>query len=129
MISKLIILISIFQICIYLISDKMKLNYSRILVLYLFLIGYFFFLPKFFYPEPDPNGINCGMPILGITLVFWIIGGGIATTIHVIYFLVKKIVRRFRYWRIFDFKYLKMKFSFQVKNGYAACAAFGCHEK
>jgi hypothetical protein len=39
--------------------------------------------PKFFYPEPSTDGINCGMPILGITFGFWIFGtiAGIATHI------------------------------------------------
>lgn len=90
MILKWIILISIGQIKLYLISDRLKLKHASVFIFLPILIGHFFILPKYFYPEPDPDGVNCGMPILGVTLAFWIFGGGIASGTHLIYYLIKK---------------------------------------
>jgi len=90
MILKVIILISICQVLLYLISDKLGLKHGRKLLLLIILIGYFFILPPFFYPEPNPNGNNCGMPTVGVTLAFWVIGGGMASVLHLVYYLIRK---------------------------------------
>jgi len=90
MILKCIILISVGQIILYLISDRLKLKYGRVIIFLSILISHFFILPQYFFPEPVQDRINCGMPVLGITLAFWFIGGGIASTTHLIYYLIKK---------------------------------------
>lgn len=75
------------------VSEKMKFKHGKTLLFLLILIGYFFIFPRFFYPEPDPNGINCGMPIMGITLAFWVIGGGVTIIAHIIYYIISKLVK------------------------------------
>ena len=32
------------------------------------------------------------MPFLGITLAFWFLGGGLTILVHIIYFLLKKVI-------------------------------------
>lgn len=55
-------------------NSKSKTKIPKFIIVLLFLIGHFFVFPQWFFPEPDPKGINCGMPMLGITLGFWIYG-------------------------------------------------------
>jgi hypothetical protein len=92
MILTVIVLVSIGQIGLYLISDTTDFKYGRIMTFLMVLTGYLFIFPPFFYPESNPDGVNCGMPILGITLAFWIIGGGIAIVIHTIYFFIRRMI-------------------------------------
>lgn len=92
MILRYIILISIGQIIVYLISELLKLKYVPAIIFISILLGYFYFIPPFFYPEPDPDGVNCGMPILVINFAFWFFGGGAASIIHFGYFMIKKII-------------------------------------
>jgi hypothetical protein len=54
------------------------------------LICYFLVFPKFFYPKPRTDGINCGMPALGITLGFWIFGTIAGITTHIIWYITNK---------------------------------------
>jgi len=91
MILPLIILISIFQTGLYLLSDKINLKHGKIIVFLSVLMGHFFVFPRFFHPDPDPNGINCGLPILGITLAFWILGGGATIVVHAIYYFARRM--------------------------------------
>ena len=87
-------MISLGQIGLYLVLDNKKIkNRKPIAFATLLLIGHLFILPQFFFPEPDPNGIHCGMPELGITLAFWVIGGGATVLIHALYFLLRKLIR------------------------------------
>ncbi|HFA52103.1 MAG TPA: hypothetical protein ENJ95_24060 [Bacteroidetes bacterium] len=71
----------------------MNWKHGKTITFLMVLIGHLFIFPRFFYPEPDPNGINCGMPILGITLAFWIIGGGGTVIIHLLYYFISKFVK------------------------------------
>ncbi len=73
--------ISIIQFGVYFLIDKYKINLPNFLILLIILIGYFFAFPRLFYPEPRTDRINCGIPLLGITLGFWIFGtiAGVAT--------------------------------------------------
>ncbi len=77
-------MVSICQIGLYLFCDKMSWKYGRAIILVLVLIGYVFIIPPFFFniPDPGPNEIKCGMPVLGMTLFFWFIGGGTAILVH-----------------------------------------------
>lgn len=90
MILKVIIAVSIIQIVFYAIADWKTLKYGRTIIFTTILIGHFFLLPKLFYPKPEPDGINCGMPILGITLAFWVIGGLTSIIIHTAYSMLFK---------------------------------------
>ena len=92
MILKYILFISIGQIILYLLSGQLKVKYVPVIIFFIILIGYFLILPKHFYPELDPDGLNCGMPILGINLAFWFFGGGIASIIHVGFLMIRKII-------------------------------------
>lgn len=93
MILILIILVSIGQLGLYIILDKMNVKYGRVMVFLAVLIGYLFVFPSFFYPELDPKD-NCGLPILGINLAFWIIGGGAAILVHTIHYVIRKLGKR-----------------------------------
>lgn len=95
MILTVIIAISIFQVGIYLLLDLRHQGNLKIFVLLLVLLSYFFFLPPLFYPQINPNGVNCGMPILGITLAFWIFGSLISTVSHLAYLFFKQVAKDF----------------------------------
>jgi hypothetical protein len=78
------------QVCFYLAASKMKITYGATITLFMVLIGNFFVFPRFFFPEPEPNGI-CLMSVLGITVAFWVFGGGAAVFIHLVYRYWSKI--------------------------------------
>ncbi len=86
-------MISIVQIGLYLFLDNKKIKNGKSIAFATLLMGHLFILPQFFFPEPDPNGINCGMPVLGITLAFWVIGGGATVLMHILYFFLRKLIR------------------------------------
>lgn len=85
MILLFILGISVVQLAMYFLNDKYKTKLPNFVILLILLICYFLVFPGLFYPEPSPDGINCGLPILGITLAFWIFGtiAGIGT--HIIW--------------------------------------------
>lgn len=83
-----IIGISLVQFALY----KYKTKLPNFVILLILLICYFFIFPKLFYPEPRTDGINCGMPILGITFVFWIFETIAGIMTHIIWKL--KTIKR-----------------------------------
>jgi Na+-driven multidrug efflux pump len=85
MILIFIIGISLVQFGLYYLNEKQKTKFPSFIILAVLLICCFFVFPRFFYPEPDPDGINCGMPILGITLGFWIFGTIAGIVTHVVW--------------------------------------------
>lgn len=85
----LIILVAISQLGIYFILDQTNKKHGKTILFILVLMAHFFVFPPYYYPQPVPGGTNCGMPLLGIMLVFWLIGGGITVIIHVGYHLSK----------------------------------------
>lgn len=93
MILIFIILISIVQILCYLVIDSFKIRNGKNLLLTAILLGHFFLFPHYFSPEYDTDRVNCAMPILGITLGFWVLGGGLAVVTHFIYYLIRKITQ------------------------------------
>ncbi|HEY0744186.1 MAG TPA: hypothetical protein VGD40_22120 [Chryseosolibacter sp.] len=92
MILLVIIAVSLVQAMLNLAFTRFNVRIGRIIVLLVVLCGHVFFLPKFFYPKPDPDGVNCGMPIVGITLAFWVLGVIAATLTHILVgvYLAKK---------------------------------------
>ena len=87
MILWTIILISLLQILIYIILDKLGYGKMKWLVFILIIAGNMFVLPELFSPKL-PEGPKCGMPIMGVYLAFWIIGELSAITVHLVYALV-----------------------------------------
>ncbi|NMM47842.1 hypothetical protein [Marinigracilibium pacificum] len=85
MIIKWIFIISIIQFISYLVFDRLKVKHATRYIFTLVILGYLFILPPLFYPEPQPDGGTCGMPVLGITLGFWVIGGIAAPITHIIF--------------------------------------------
>ncbi|WP_299769558.1 hypothetical protein [uncultured Dokdonia sp.] len=53
--------------------------------LFLIIIAHLFVFPKLFYLKLDPNEINCGLPMLGVTLSFWIFGMLAAFIAHILW--------------------------------------------
>ena len=94
MIITTIIIISLCQVSLYFALDKTEFNYGKVILFLLILLAYLFILPQVFSPEYEPGGINCGMPILGIYIAFWIFGGGSAILIHLIYLLTNKLLNK-----------------------------------
>ena len=80
------------QVVLYLISEKMNLKYGRIVLLLMILIGHIYIFPSLFHPDPDPNGMDDGVPLIH-TFVFWMIGVGTAIIVHLIYILIKKLMK------------------------------------
>jgi hypothetical protein len=85
MILKLIILLSICQIVLYRLLDKLGFKYGKSMLFLVILIGHFVVFPPYFYPKPNPDRVACGLPVLGVMLAFWIFGAGVSTIIHVLY--------------------------------------------
>ena len=90
MILLFILIISLVQFTCYYLIYRYKIKIPNFVILILVLIGYYFIFPQFFYPEPRTDGINCGMPIFGITLGFWIFGTIGAFGSHILWILIKK---------------------------------------
>lgn len=82
--------ISLIQFGLYYLNKKYKAKLPNFVILLILLVCYFFVFPKFFYPESVTGGINCGMPILGITLGFWIFGTIAGITTHFIWKLTTR---------------------------------------
>ncbi|VAW10555.1 hypothetical protein MNBD_BACTEROID03-1765 [hydrothermal vent metagenome] len=95
MIFLFLVLVLAVQWGIYLLLDRSQLPFRRWMVLIVLLIGHLLVFPRLFYLEYDPNGINCGMPILGIHLAFCIFGMPMTLLVHMIYYLnIKKRIKQ-----------------------------------
>jgi len=93
MILQFLLASSIVQVLLYLISDKLGYAVGRFIILIATLGIYLFIAPPYFYPEPTDNG--CGMPIMAISMAFWIIGGGMAIVTHLLYAIFHHLFARF----------------------------------
>ena len=90
MILVFIIAISILQLISYYLLDRYKIKIPSYVILIIVLVGHLFVFPQFFYPELNPEGVNCGLPILGITLAFWFFGIISAAFAHIIWIKILK---------------------------------------
>jgi cell division protein FtsW (lipid II flippase) len=81
----------IIQLLVYFILDKTNLKNWKFLILSLFLIGYIFVLPNYFISDNPTNEPRCGMPAIGITLVFWIFGCTSTLLTHFTYYIISEI--------------------------------------
>ncbi|MCK8482259.1 hypothetical protein [Psychroserpens algicola] len=95
MILLLIFGISLIQFLLnYLSYKKFKDKSISAFILIVILIGYYFVFPSFFLPEPNEDGINCGLPILGIILASWFFGTFAGITTHIVWLYWKpKLIR------------------------------------
>lgn len=85
MILLFIAFISFIQFLIYFIIQNYQFKIYNISILALTLIGHWMLFPQLFFPEPKTDGINCGMPLLGVLFGFWIFGTIAAIITHVIW--------------------------------------------
>jgi hypothetical protein len=53
------------------------------------ILAHAFIFPPYFFPVIEDDGIRCGMPLLGVTLAFWIFGIPATILTHVTYLLIK----------------------------------------
>lgn len=90
MILLFIIGISLVQFALYYLNWKYKTILPDFVILLILLACYFFVFPKFFYPEPKPDRINCLIPTLGITLEFWFFGTISGVVTHIIWSIKKR---------------------------------------
>ena len=94
MILLFFIALSLVQLSLYRFKEKFTFKISDYFILVIALIGYYFIIPPFFYPEPRPDGINCGMPILGLTLGFLFFGTISAIITHIVWvFGIKRNIK------------------------------------
>ena len=90
-ILEFILLISIAQLLISLGLLKLKTGYISHFIFVGVLFLYFFYFPKLWLNIIVPllSEIDCGMPALGTTMVFWFFGIFAATITHAIYLLIQ----------------------------------------
>lgn len=85
MILYFIIGVSLVQYAIYYINSRYTTKFPDFMILFFIAVAHFFVFPKWFYPELDPNGINCGVPKLATTLAFWIFGTLATCITHIVW--------------------------------------------
>lgn len=81
----------IIQIVGYIFLDKFNLKKWKYLILGLLLVVYIFIIPRYFSPDISDDEIECGMPMLVVTLTIWLLGCGITLITHVIYITIKNL--------------------------------------
>ncbi len=86
---NLIFLMFIIQVGAYILLDYNKLNKWKYLVLAIWLVLDFFILPGYFMPDYKNGEMQCGLPALMITFLFWTFGGGIVIITHFVYVSLK----------------------------------------
>ena len=81
----------IIQVLCYVFVDNKKIKYGRIMTLVFFLLSYFILLPYGFYQIIFGNEqLRCGLPVLGMYLALWFVGGGLTIITHLLYYVEKK---------------------------------------
>ena len=90
MILLFILAVCALQYGLYLLNESSKPKIPSVLIAILFLPLHFFVFPQLFFPPPRPDGINCGMPQLGVMLAFWVFGTlGVMAT-HILWTFKRK---------------------------------------
>ena len=90
-----ILLLTVFIQCLcYFFIDAKKIKFGKLLVLLFFILIYFVVLPYLFYPKMNDGITRCGMPLLGMYVFFWIIGGGLTILTHLIYYILNRLLAR-----------------------------------
>ena len=78
----MLILMALIQVGTYYILERSDSRKWRPIVLGIGFILNLFILPDLFIPEPRKGEAHCGMPVLGVTLGFWIFGSGLLLITH-----------------------------------------------
>ena len=92
----LIAICLVLQLSVYLYLDRKKLSRWKYLLLIVLLVLNCFVFPGFYYPEISPEaGMACGLAIVPIYFAFIVFGAGGAVVLHLIYWLIRKIIRRY----------------------------------
>ena len=86
MILLFILAVCALQYGLYLLNERSRPKIPSVLITILFLPLHFFVFPHVFFPPARPDGINCGMPQLGVMLAFWVFGTGGVLITHLIWF-------------------------------------------
>jgi hypothetical protein len=86
----LIICVSILQILLYRILEKLKLEFLQYLILALILIAHVFFFPDFF-AEKNVAGDNFVLWIIGTKIIYFFLSFGFTLGTHVIYDYIKTL--------------------------------------
>lgn len=89
MILLFIIFVSFLQFLVYILFEKLKVRIPITLIFLLILGGHYFIFPGFFYPDKTETIKNCGLPILGVLLIFWVFGTFMTFTTHIIWMIRK----------------------------------------
>ncbi|MCJ8290110.1 MAG: hypothetical protein HRT58_10645 [Crocinitomicaceae bacterium] len=74
MILLAILICALLQSAILFLCRKSKTVIVQVIVTAIFLYLNFKIIPPYFLPEPNLDGVNCGLPIIGVYGVFWIFG-------------------------------------------------------
>ncbi len=93
MILYFIIIVSLVQYVIYFINSRYTIKFPDSMLLFFIVIAHFFLFPKLFYPKLDPDEINCGLPMLGVTLSFWVFGTLASCITHMLWKLKNRSKR------------------------------------
>lgn len=94
-IINLIICCLVIQLAAYLYFDRKKLFQWKYLLLIALLVLNCFVFPRFYYPEISPEaGMACGLSIVPIYFAFIVFGNGAAILLHLIYWLIRKLIRK-----------------------------------
>lgn len=81
----MLFLMALIQARTYYLLEKFDARKWRPVVLGIEFFLNLFILPDLFIPEPRKGNAGCGMPVLGITLGFWIFGSGHLLFTHFAY--------------------------------------------
>jgi len=74
--------------------DTWKVRYGKEIAIAVIVLANIFLLPRFFYPEENKDGVNCGMPFLGITILFWVVANLVVTFTVIFYCGLKWVWRK-----------------------------------
>ena len=91
---NLILIIVLIQIVGYILLDKINLKKGKYLFLAIILGLNLLVFPRYFFPDNPNHEPGCGLPILAITLVFWIIGCGLTIITHLTYKWTTKSLKK-----------------------------------
>jgi hypothetical protein len=85
MILFFILFVFLLQITLYVMLDKKNASKWKYAVLGTIFLSHFFVFPQIFVSSLIPEGIDCGLPVMGIVFGFWIFGGSITLLGHLVY--------------------------------------------
>lgn len=82
-------LLFVFQLVAYLLLDKYGYKKWKIAAFLVVLVLNFYVLPTLVIDSITPDRPTCGMPALAILMAFWLLGGLLVISTHIIYYFIK----------------------------------------